>query len=62
MHHTASPALDEYAALLARLPPDLDLDALAFEHKAIRRRREIKDGATLLRLALARGPGGMSLR
>jgi hypothetical protein len=40
----------------------MDLDALAFAHKAIERKREIKDGATLLRLALARGPGGMTLR
>jgi len=46
---------------LARLPPGIDLDALAFETKAIQRRRDIADGTTLLRLALARGPGGLSL-
>ena len=48
--------------LLARLPPDLDLDQLAIEHKAIQRGRKIKTGTELLRLALAHGPGGMSLR
>jgi hypothetical protein len=62
MQNTASPDDDEFLALLARLPPDLDLDQLAREHKAIQRGRKIKTGAELLRLALARGPGGMSLR
>src|ERR1700690_4353700 len=51
-----------FAGLLARLPADMDLDGLAREHKAIERGREIADGATLLRLSLARGPGGKSLR
>ena len=45
-----------------RLPGGLDLDSLALETKAIQRRRELVDGASLLRLALARGPGGFSLR
>jgi hypothetical protein len=62
MQNTASLQVDEFPALLARLPPDLDLDSLAIEHKAIRRPRKIKSGADLLRLALAHGPGGMSLR
>ena len=35
---------------------------MALEHKALLRKREIDSGATLLRLALARGPGGLSLR
>jgi len=61
MQNTASPT-DEFPALLGRLPPDLDLDQLAAEHKAIQRGRKIKTGADLLRLALAHGPGGMSLR
>jgi len=34
----------------------------AIEHKAIQRGRKIKTGTELLRLALAHGPGGMSLR
>jgi len=62
MQSTTSLLGDEFPALLARLPPDLDLDRLATEHKAIQRGRKIKSGATLLRLALAHGPGGMSLR
>ena len=53
---------DEFCALLARLPPDLDLDQLASEHKAIQRGRKIKTGAELLRLALVHGLGGLSLR
>lgn len=53
---------DHFPELLARLPADLDLDRLARETKAIQRRREVADGAGLLRIALARGPGGLSLR
>jgi len=48
--------------VLARLPDSLDLDESAGEHGALKRRRAVRDGATLLRLALAYGPGGMSLR
>ena len=62
MQNTASPHTDEFPALLARLPADLDLDRLAIEHKAIQRGRKIKTGTALLRLALAHGPGGLSLR
>lgn len=62
MQNPASLHTDEFPALLARLPSDLDLDRLAIEHKAIRRGRKIKSGDALLRLALAHGPGGMSLR
>jgi hypothetical protein len=62
MQDIASYSADEFSAFLARLPTDLDLDRLAFEHKAIQRGRKIKTGADLLRLALAHGPGGMSLR
>lgn len=62
MHITASHLTDEFPAFLARLPADLDLDRLAVEHKAIQRGRKIKSGEVLLRLALAHGPGGMSLR
>ena len=52
MQNIASFPTDEFPALLARLPADLDLDRLAGEHKAIRRGRKIKTGADLLRLAL----------
>jgi hypothetical protein len=61
MQPTASLPADEFDALLRRLPPDLDLDALARQTKAIERKREIDSGADLLRMALARGPGGPSL-
>ena len=57
----ASLSEDHYNDVLARLPPGLDLDALAFETGAIQRRRQISTGASLLRLSLARGPGGLSL-
>lgn len=40
----------------------LDLDASARASGALQRRRAVADGATLLRLALAHGPGGLSLR
>jgi hypothetical protein len=62
MRHAALILTDEFSTLLARLPPGLDLDRLARETKAIRRDRNVKRGADLLRLTLARGPGGLSLR
>lgn len=58
---TASFGIDHFNDILKRLPPELDLDTLAVETRAIERWREVKDGASLLRLALARGPGGLSL-
>jgi hypothetical protein len=61
MQNTASLPADRFDELLRRLPADLDLDALAQQTKAIERKREIDSGANLLRLALARGPGGLSL-
>lgn len=47
-----------------RLPTDLDLNSLARATKAVQRRRGdgVEDGTTLLRLCLARGPGGKSLQ
>ena len=62
MQTTASVPADQFPDLLKRLPAGLDLDRLAYETKAIQRKRKIGDGASLLRLALARGPGGFSLR
>jgi hypothetical protein len=62
MQDAASVVTDQIVELLARFPADLDLDRLALETKAIQRRREVVDGAALLRIALARGPGGLSLR
>jgi hypothetical protein len=62
MQDAASALTDRFAEVLERLPAGLDLDGLAIEAKAIQRRREVVDGAALLRIALARGPGGLSLR
>ena len=62
MQNTASVPTDSFADLLKRLPADIDLDRLARETKAIQRKRNLADGASLLRLALMRGPGGLSLR
>jgi hypothetical protein len=62
MHTASSPLTDGFTTVLAHLPAGLNLDELAVKHKAIQRSRKIKDGKTLLRLALAHGPGGMSLR
>ena len=61
MQNTASLPADQFSDLLGRLPADLDLDALAWQTKAIERCRKLDSGTSLLRLALARGPGGLSL-
>jgi hypothetical protein len=47
---------------LSRLPTDLDLDALARETRALRRRRGVRSGKDLLRLGLTWGPGGSPLQ
>jgi hypothetical protein len=62
MHDSASLLLQDWPGLLVRLAGGLDLDALAKETRALVRRRGVPDAKALLRLALARGPGGMSLR
>jgi len=62
MQDAASVLTERFSEVLERLPAGLDLDVLALEAKAIQRRREVVDGAALLRIALARGPGGLSLR
>ena len=59
---TPSAVDPHWPALLARLSGTLDLDASARASGALRRRRAVADGATLLRLALAHGPGDLSLR
>lgn len=51
-----------WPALLARLPADLDLNALARETKAIQRERGITDAADLSRLGFMHGPGGKTLK
>jgi len=62
MHDAASVLTGQFSELLERLPAGLDLDHLALETKAIQRKREVVDGAAWLLIALARGPGGLSLR
>ena len=61
MRNIASLPADQFSDLLGRLPSDLDLDDLARQTKAIERKRKLETGTGLLRLALARGPGGLSL-
>jgi DDE family transposase len=54
--------LDEWSEVSARFPPDFDLEATARARGAFTRAREIKTAEMLLRLALAYGGCGMSLR
>jgi hypothetical protein len=62
MLQASAVSTDRIPDVLARLPPSLDLDFLARETKAIQRPRKLRSGADLLRLALAWGPGGLSLQ
>lgn len=52
----------DWSALLSKLERVIDLGATARTTRALMRRRGVGDAETLLRLALAYGPGGMSLR
>jgi Transposase DDE domain len=54
--------LDHWPEVSACLPADFDLEATARSRGAFTRAREIKSAKTLLRLALAYGGLGMSLR
>lgn len=54
--------LDCWPEVSSRLPAGLDLEATARSCGALTRVREVKSGETLLRLALAYGGLGMSLR
>ena len=62
MLDASSTPIDHFPALLARIPPDIDLDALARAAKAFQRPRGVRSAADLLRLALAWGPGGYSMQ
>ena len=54
--------LDHWPEVSAHFPADFDLEATARSRGAFTRKREIKNAETLLRLALAYGGCGMSLR
>jgi Transposase DDE domain len=54
--------LDHWSEVQAHLPPGFDLEKTARARGAFTRARQVKDAATLLRLALAFGACGMSLR
>ena len=54
--------IDQFSDLLKRLPAGLDFNHLALEAKTIQLKREVVDSARLLRIALAHGRGGLSLR
>ena len=63
MSVASAPSLNpNWPAMLGQLSRVLDLDASARAAGALVRRRNIGDAATHLRLALADGPGGLSLR
>ena len=62
MLEASSPPIDHFPAFLARLPSDVDLEALSRETGAFLRPRGVRSGTDLLRLALAWGPGGYSLQ
>lgn len=59
----ASPnSIDQFPAFLKRLPPEMDLEGLARATQAFQRPRGVRSGTDLLRLALAWGCSGQSLR
>lgn len=62
MTQTSSLIDTAWSQLLSRLPASLDLEASARSSGALRRKREVKDAASLLRLALGYGACGLSLR
>src|SRR5258708_9318946 len=62
MQIAASVSQVQFPEVVKRLAGGIGLVRLALETKAVQRKRKIGDGASLLRLALARGPGGFSLR
>jgi IS4 transposase len=57
-----SDILDHWSEVRQHLPADFDLEATARSRGAFRRARQVKSAETLLRLAMAYGACGMSLR
>src|SRR5215217_5120098 len=63
MQPASSASLEaQWPDLVAAVSAAIDLDATARTSEALVRRREIRSAEALLRLALAYGPGGLSLR
>jgi Transposase DDE domain len=62
MHESASTLIENWSGLVSRILGDLDIEQLARSTRALRRQRGVPNAKALLRLALARGPGGLSLR
>ena len=63
MQPASSASLEaQWPDLVAAVSAAIDLEATARTSGALVRRREIRSGEALLRLALAYGPGGLSLR
>lgn len=58
----ASPRLEHWPSVVGHISSLIDLDASARTHKALLRRRGVRNAADLLHLALLYGPGGLSLR
>lgn len=52
----------DWPAVVSRVEAAIDLEASVRASGALRRKRQIRSGSDLLRLALAYGPGGQSLR
>ncbi len=52
----------QWPDILSSLSSSLDVEETAIKFRALQRRREISSGTDLLRLAMAYGPCGMSLR
>src|ERR687894_631980 len=59
---SSAPLEAQWPDLVAAVSAAIDLEAAARTSEALVRRREIRSAEALLRLALAYGPGGLSLR
>jgi Transposase DDE domain len=62
MLDSASFPLDDWSRQIEDLLGDFDIDGTALSSRALVRRRGVPSARALLHLALARGPGGLSLR
>jgi DDE family transposase len=62
MPEASCESIDQFPAFLERLPPGLDIEALAHETKAFQRARGVRSGTDLLRLSVAWACSGYSLQ